>query len=114
MGRHRRRVRALALTLIVWAAAGAAATTADFAGYLYNEGTRATFDVYAETETLALTFTYPAGSDFRVRVLGKDGNELGDFALTEGPVITLSGGGKFTLVVYSNRGGGAWTAYYER
>jgi hypothetical protein len=101
----------LAAWLLAAAAAGAA--TADFAGFLYNENTKATFDVFTEKESLDLTFTYPAGSDFRILVLGQDGNKLGDFTLKEGPVITLTGGGKFTLVVYSERGGGPWTAYYE-
>ncbi len=94
--------------------ASAAAETVDFSGYLYDEGTEARFDVYAETQLLDVTFTYPATADFHVKVLGQAGKELGDFALAEGPVIQLKGGGKFTFVVYTESGGGVWTAFYER
>ncbi len=92
----------------------ARAETVDFSGYLYDEGTEARFDVYAETQLLDVTFTYPATADFHVKVLGQAGKELGDFALAEGPVIQLKGGGKFTFVVYTESGGGVWTAFYER
>ena len=92
----------------------AGAATVEFAGYLHDENTKATFDVYAEVENLDVTFTYPAAADFHVIILGQDGNKLGDFDLRDGPIITLTGGGLFTLVVYSNKGAGAWTAYYER
>ncbi len=90
------------------------AEAVDFSGYLYDEATEARFDVYAETQLLDVTFTYPATADFHVKVLGQAGKELGDFALAEGPVIQLKGGGKFTFVVYTQSGGGAWTAFYER
>ncbi len=111
------------LSAVVWAsiaaafltpAAPARAETVDFAGYLYDDRTQASFDVYAEAQKLEVTFTYPATSDFHVKVLGETGKELGDFALNEGPVIQLTGGGKFTLVVYTESGGGVWTAFYER
>ncbi len=95
------------------AAAPARAETAEFAGYLYDDTAEARFDIYAESEQLEIFFTAPAGADFHVRVLGQTGKELGDFALATGPVITLTGGGKFTLVVHSEKGGGVWTAYYE-
>jgi len=105
---------AVGTALALWSAPAAYAATVDFSGYLYDDTTRASFDVYAEVQELDVTFTYPATSDFHVLVLGREGKELGDFALEDGPVITLTGGGKFTLVVYSNRNGGTWTAYYER
>jgi hypothetical protein len=94
--------------------ASAGAETVDFSGYLYDEGTETRFDVYAETQLLDVTFTYPATADFHVKVLGQAGKELGDFTLAEGPVIQLKGGGKFTFVVYTEQGGGVWTAFYER
>lgn len=100
--------------LVLVSAAATYAETVDFAGYLYDERTEARFDVYAEGQTLDVTFTHPPTAQFRVKVLGQTGNELGDFALVEGPVIQLQGGGKFTLVVYSESGGGPWTAFYER
>jgi len=95
-------------------AAPAPAETVDFSGYLYDNRTSASFDIFAEKQQLDVTFTYPATSDFRVKVLGETGKELGDFKLSEGPVIQLKGGGKFTLVVYADSGGGVWTAFYER
>ena len=106
-----------ALVAFFIAAAGvtpALAETVDFSGYLYDERTKVRFDVVAETELLDVTFTYPATADFHVKVLGQTGKELGDFSLAEGPVIELKGGGKFTFVVYTESGGGAWTAFYER
>lgn len=90
------------------------AEAVDFSGYLYDDSTEARFDVYAETNLLDVTFTYPATAEFHVKVLGQTGNELGDFALAAGPVIQLKGGGKFTFIVYSTSGGGVWTAFYER
>jgi len=105
----------MAAAILTFAAAAAAyAEAVDFSGYLYDEATEARFDVYAETQLLDVTFTYPATADFHVKVLGQAGKELGDFPLAEGPVIQLKGGGKFTFVVYTQSGGGAWTAFYER
>lgn len=105
---------AAAFIALTFGVAAALAEAVDFSGYLYDEGTEARFDVYAETQLLDVTFTYPATADFHVKVLGQTGKELGDFALAEGPVIQLKGGGKFTFVVYTESGGGGWTAFYER
>ena len=105
---------ALVTVLVTVSVAAALAEAVDFSGYLYDEGTEARFDVYTETQLLDVTFTYPATADFHVKVLGQTGKELGDFALAEGPVIQLKGGGKFTFVIYTESGGGAWTAFYER
>jgi len=108
--------RAVVLAALVASSllAAAVAETVDFAGYLRDEGTQAQFDVYAEPALVDVTFTYPATADFHVKVLGESGKVLGDFALEDGPVIQLKGGGKFTLVVYTESGGGVWTAFYER
>ncbi len=108
------RVVAAAMVVLTVGVARVAGAAVDFSGYLYDERTEARMDIYAEADPLDVTFTYPATSDFRVKVLGQTGKELGDFALAEGPVIQLIGGGKFTLVVYSESGGGVWTAFYER
>jgi hypothetical protein len=107
-------ISALIVTLALAAAASVYAEAVDFSGYLYDERTEARFDVYAETELLDVTFTYPATAKFHVKVLGQTGKELGDFDLSGGPVIQLKGGGKFTFVVYSTSGGGVWTAFYQR
>ncbi len=113
-GKIVRTISALTVVTAFAAAAGVYADTVDFSGYLYDERTEVRFAVYAETQLLDVTFTYPATAEFHVKVLGQTGNELGDFALAGGPVIQLKGGGKFTFVVYSKSGGGVWTAYYER
>lgn len=105
---------ALVTVLVAVSVTAVLAEAVDFSGYLYDERTEARFDVYTETQLLDVTFTYPATADFHVKVLGQTGKELGDFALAEGPVIQLKGGGKFTFVVYTESGGGAWTAFYER
>jgi hypothetical protein len=113
-GKIARTISALTVVAAFAAAAAAYAEAVDFSGYLYDERTEARFDVYAETQLLDVTFTYPATAEFHVKVLGQTGNELGDFTLAGGPVIQLKGGGKFTFVVYSKSGGGVWTAFYER
>ena len=109
-----RTISAVTTAMVVAAAAGIGAEAVDFSGYLYDDQAEARFDVYAEAEFLDVTFTYPATAEFHVKVLGQTGKELGDFALAEGPVIQLKGGGKFTFIVYSESGGGVWTAFYER
>ena len=43
-----------------------------------------------------------------VRVLGQNGDQLGEFDLADGNQITLNGGGKFTLDVFSKNGIGNW------
>ena len=99
MPKGSRIVSAATVAAFVALAAGvtaASAETVDFSGYLYDERTEVRFDVV------------------HVKVLGQTGKELGDFSLAEGPVIELKGGGKFTFVVYTESGGGAWTAFYER
>lgn len=68
--------------------------------------------IFLNDNAVSVIFTYPSGSDFGVKVLGMSDNELGDFRLNEGDTIDLSGGGKFTLIVYSRGGSGPWTATY--
>ena len=75
-----------------------------------NDATK--FDLYTDTAYIEVEFTYPQGSAFYVKVLGKAGEELGEFDLQEGEIIELSGGGLFTLIVHSVSGGGPWTATY--
>ena len=43
-----------------------------------------------------------------VRVLGQNGDKLGEFDMGKGNQITLSGTGKFTLEVFSLNGVGNW------
>ncbi len=70
------------------------------------------FDIFAESDLIEVEFDWPDEAYFHVKVLGMAGDELGDFDLSEGEIIELTGGGKFTLIVYSRGGDGPWTATY--
>lgn len=78
-------------------------------GYLDGTGARQSFAVYCYEKEQNFEFTYPSGSDFWVKVLGKDDNFLEDFQLSKGEIIILKGGGRFSLVVHSEDGEGAWS-----
>jgi len=86
-----------------------AATAGTHSGALDENGAQS-FVVVAQKDPEDWKFTWPSDADFRVRVHDRDGDELGDFDLSEGSTITLRGGGKFTLEVRSEDGRGAWTA----
>lgn len=79
-------------------------------GYLEGEGAKQSFTVYCNANPQTIEFTQPEDADFWVKVLGMDDNFLGDFQLSEGEQIELSGGGRFSLVIRSESGSGAWTA----
>jgi hypothetical protein len=83
-----------------------------YSGVLRGVNDSNKFDVFAESEKIEVEFEWPDDTYFHVKVLGMAGDELGDFDLSEGEVIELTGGGKFTLIVYSRAGDGAWTATY--
>lgn len=83
-----------------------------YAGTLRGNNDAARFDLYTPVEYVEVEFTYPETSTFYVKVLGKAGDELGEFDLSEGEIIELTGGGLFTLIVHSTAGGGEWTATY--
>ncbi len=86
--------------------------TTTFAGTLRGVNDSNKFDVFLNKDKVSVVFTYPSGAVFHVKVLGMTGNELGDFNLAEGETIDLTGGGKFSLIVYSTNGDGAWTGTY--
>lgn len=74
------------------------------------EGESSSFEYYATKNEESIVFTWPSGADFWVKVYGSSGKQLGDYDLDNGDVITLTGGGKFKLKIYSKRGSGSWTA----
>lgn len=78
-------------------------------GYLSGVDDLDEFGLYANSDYIEVTFVYPSGADFWVTVYGMNDNLLGDFQLSQGEVIQLSGGGVFTLVVTSEYGGGNWS-----
>jgi hypothetical protein len=79
-------------------------------GYIYGETTVTRFDLIAPSDYVEVRFKVPDESHFYCRVYGKTGNELGDFDLSRGKRIELSGGGKFSLEVYSRGDNGYWAA----
>jgi len=79
-------------------------------GYLEGKGAYQAFSIYCKNSRQNIEFTQPEGADFWVKVLGKDDSFLDDFQLSEGEVIILKGGNRFTLVVRSEEGSGAWSA----
>jgi hypothetical protein len=79
-------------------------------GYIYDETTVTRFDLIAPDDFVKVRFKVPAESHFYCRVYGKTGNELGDFDLGRGDTVELSGGGKFSLEVYSRGDSGYWAA----
>ncbi len=86
--------------------------TTTLSGVLRGVNDSNRFDVFAESDKIEVEFDWPDDAYFHVKVLGMAGDELGDFDLSEGEIIELTGGGKFTLIVYSRGGDGAWTATY--
>jgi len=78
-------------------------------GYLDGTGARQSFTVYCHEKRQNFEFTYPSGTDYWVKVLGQNDNTLDDFQLSKGEIIILKGGGRFTLVVHSEDGDGAWS-----
>jgi hypothetical protein len=89
-----------------------AGDTTTLTGVLRGANDSNKFDVFAESDKIEVEFDWPDDTYFHVKVLGMSGDELGDFDLSEGEIIELTGGGKFTLIVYSRSGDGPWTATY--
>lgn len=79
-------------------------------GYLPVVGSEESFTIYCDQETTEIEFTWPEDADFMVTIMGMYGDALGEFPLSEGEVITLNGGGRFTLTILSKAGVGAWGA----
>ena len=75
-----------------------------------SAGDTSAFTVTAQSDPENWVFTWPDDGRFFVKVLGKTGKKLGDYDLDNGNTITLTGGGTFTLKVYSKSGSGRWTA----
>jgi hypothetical protein len=86
---------------------------ADFIkGYLDEMGDSDHFLLYTDKDAVEVEFDYPSGTSFWVLILGETGEKLGYFDLTEGEIISLTGGGYFTCVIISHQGDGKWTAYW--
>ena len=86
--------------------------TTTYSGVLRGANDSNKFDVFAESDEIEVEFDWPDDTYFHVKVLRMAGDDLGDFDLSESEIIELTGGGKFTLIVYSKGGDGPWTATY--
>lgn len=79
-------------------------------GYLSDTYEKDVFTIYCQNDKQSILFDWNQDSDFWVKVFGETGKLLGDFQLSEGDEIILTGGGKFKLQVYSEDGSGFWSA----
>lgn len=86
--------------------------TYTFAGKLRGVNDSNKFDIFLESKKVSVVFTWPSGAEFHCKVLGMSGDELGDYNLNKGDTVELTGGGKFSLIIYSKGGDGIWTGVY--
>jgi len=84
-------------------------------GYLWGGGASATFEVFVDTEAVAIDFDWPQGIvDFRIRGYGDEPEELLiDQPLADGDLLTLTGPGIYYMTIYSEWGSGCWEAAIE-
>jgi len=101
---------ALAFTTLCGCAATPGGEGPTWTGYIYGETTKDRFDLIAPSDRVTARFKIPADSHFYCRVYGRTGNLLADFDLKEGDKIELTGGGKFSLEIYSRGDNGYWAA----
>lgn len=101
------------LAAVVAVAAAAYALDGSVSGYIKDNTDEDEFAVLGDSADIDVIFDWPAGAEFWVIVYGRDHNELGDFDLTEGDTVNLTGGGLFFLEVYSVSGIGAWAAEWS-
>jgi len=97
----------LALSLPVFAASEV--RLEKITGYLSSTMDKDTFTINCDKDEQTFVFDWNRDSDFYVKVFGMTGKLLGDFRLSEGEEIILTGGGKFTIRVYSEEGEGEWS-----
>jgi hypothetical protein len=98
------------ITLILLAAVTAYAGPQTKSGYLDGTDDSESWNLNLTSKYVDVVFTWPLGAEYWVTVYGMYGDELGTFNLEEGETIQLSGGGKFTIEIYSVKGSGSWTA----
>ncbi|MCP4228631.1 MAG: hypothetical protein GY771_00585 [bacterium] len=109
-----KKIWVLFLAVGVLAALPALAGYHSESGYLADIYDSNSFTLYANSTAIDLDFAYPSGADFWVTVYGMYGDQLGDFQLSQGSTIELTGGGEFTIMVTSEYGGGSWScSWYD-
>jgi hypothetical protein len=112
-GAKMKKVLTASFVIALLAAVPALAGYHSESGYLADVNDYGEFVVYANSDYIEITFEWPVGADFWVTVYGMYDDLLGDFQLAEGEIIQLSGGGKFTLIVTSEYGGGEWSCWWD-
>lgn len=101
------------MSLVLLSSVASCAGTFTETGYLSGPSDSDLWDLNLENNFVDVVFTWPLGAEYWVTVYGMYGDELGNFNLNEGETIQLSGGGKFTIKIYSVKGAGSWTATWE-
>jgi hypothetical protein len=100
----------LILTVIpvsVWAYINASPTENDISGTYQNSIVKISTD---EDPVYALVFYQ--NMDLWMKIIGQKGDTLAEYDLGKGNLVELSGGGDFTLQIYSKNGTGHWAAEF--
>jgi hypothetical protein len=100
----------IVLAIVLGCAATPGVEGPTWTGYIYDETTVTRFDLIAPGDNVDVKFKVPEESHLFVRVYGRTGNLLGDFDLGLSDEINLTGGGKFSLEMYSQGDSGYWAA----
>lgn len=103
----------LVFVATLMAAAAAYGIDGYVTGYITDNTDEDEFALLADSSLIEVDFDYPDGAQFWVTVYGRNHNELGEFDLTEGSTIELTGTGLFFLEVFSTSGYGEWSAEWE-
>jgi hypothetical protein len=118
-GIHAMKASALLLFTLLFVISGPPALSQEnmcgHSGYLWGSDAETTFEVFVDTEAVALTFDWPRGIvDFRVRGYGDEPEELLiDQPLADGDILTLTGPGIYYITIYSEWGSGCWEVTIE-
>jgi len=83
----------------------------DITGNINSKDEVNSFTIHCNMKSVEMAFEYPEKAEFWVTIAGEYGDKLGDFDLSKGKYITLTGGGTFTLTVYAKKGKGEWSAW---
>ena len=106
--------RVLTVVAVMLAAAAAAYGFEGYvSGYITDNTDEDEFALLADSDYIEVDFEFPDGTQFWVTVYGRNHNELGEFDLTEGTTIELTGTGLFYLEVFSKSGSGTWSAEWD-
>jgi hypothetical protein len=106
-------MRTVGILALVFFVGAAYAATSTKSGYLDGPDDYEKWDLNLNNKIVDVVFTWPLGAEYWVTVYGMYGDELGTFNLVEGETIQLSGGGKFTIKIFSDSGSGSWTATWD-